>query len=365
MHYLFLGMMVAYLGGNIYIFRCMLPLLGGWPTPARWALYLLFWVAALALFIAMGLRHSSAAATLARPLFIVGSTWMILTLYMVLALLLVELLRWVGCPLSGDFLYALGATLLLLAYGHYNYRHPHIERLDIALEKPLQEELRVVMLSDVHLGYGTGKRALQRYVRMIKQEEPDLILIAGDLIDNAVEPLQRERMEEELRELKAPLGVYMVPGNHEYISGIDPCGEFLTRTPIRLLRDEVVAIGKDSLQLVGRDDRSNLRRRSLQELLNRCNPERPIVVLDHQPYALRESDSLRVDLQLSGHTHHGQVWPLNLLTDHLYEQSHGYRRWSHSHIYVSSGLSLWGPPFRIGTHSDLAVIRLHGAPSQD
>ena len=82
------------------------------------------------------------------------------------------------------------------------------------------------------------------------------------------------------------------------------------------------------------------------------------VLLDHQPYHLKEADSLGIDLQISGHTHRGQVWPLSLLTDHLYEQSYGYRRWSRAHIYVSSGLSLWGPPFRIGTQSEIVSIRL-------
>jgi predicted MPP superfamily phosphohydrolase len=81
--------------------------------------------------------------------------------------------------------------------------------------------------------------------------------------------------------------------------------------------------------------------------------------LDHQPYHLQQTDSLGLELQLSGHTHHGQVWPMSLLTDRLYEQSHGHRRWSNSHIYVSSGLSLWGPPFRIGTRGELVIIRLY------
>lgn len=84
----------------------------------------------------------------------------------------------------------------------------------------------------------------------------------------------------------------------------------------------------------------------------------PILLLDHQPYKLTESEAAGVDLQFSGHTHRGQVWPMNWVTDHIYEQSHGYRQWGNSHIYVSSGLSLWGPPFRIGTESDMAVFHL-------
>ena len=103
----------------------------------------------------------------------------------------------------------------------------------------------------------------------------------------------------------------------------------------------------------------NRRRKPLEELLTQADLERPTILLDHQPYELNRTDSLGIDLQLSGHTHHGQVWPVNLLTDHIYEQSHGYRRWTKSHIWVSSGISLWGPPFRIGTRGDMAIIRLY------
>ena len=182
-------------------------------------------------------------------------------------------------------------------------------------------------------------------------------MIAGDLIDNSVVPLYTENMMEELSELKAPLGIYMVPGNHEYISGIKASARFIQDTPIQLLRDSVVTL-PNGMQLIGRDDRSNTARRSLQELMAGIDKSNPIILLDHQPYKLTESEAAGVDLQFSGHTHRGQVWPMNWVTDHIYEQSHGYRQWGNSHIYVSSGLSLWGPPFRIGTESDMAVFHL-------
>ena len=126
---------------------------------------------------------------------------------------------------------------------------------------------------------------------------------------------------------------------------------------IQLLRDSVVTL-PNGIQLIGRDDRSNTARRSLQELMTGIDKSKPIILLDHQPYKLTESEAAGVDLQFSGHTHRGQVWPMNWVTDYIYEQSHGYRQWGNSHIYVSSGLSLWGPPFRIGTESDMAVFHL-------
>ena len=164
-------------------------------------------------------------------------------------------------------------------------------------------------------------------------------------------------MAEELTELKAPLGIYMVPGNHEYISGIDESVRFIKDTPIQLLRDSVITL-TNGIQLIGRDDRANPARSSLQELMVNIDKSKPIILLDHQPYKLMESEIAGIDLQFSGHTHRGQVWPMSLVTDYLFEQSHGYRQWGNSHIYVSSGLSLWGPPFRIGTESEMVVFQL-------
>jgi predicted MPP superfamily phosphohydrolase len=147
----------------------------------------------------------------------------------------------------------------------------------------------------------------------------------------------------------------MVPGNHEYISGIDKSIQFIQNTPIQLLRDSVVTL-PCGIQLIGRDDRHNRKRHSLQELMVNIDKSKPIILLDHQPFDLEKTEAAGIDLQFSGHTHHGQIWPINWVTDYIFEQSHGYRQWGNSHVYVSSGLSLWGPPFRIGTHSEMVIF---------
>ena len=190
---------------------------------------------------------------------------------------------------------------------------------------------------------------------MINAQHPDLILISGDLIDNSVVPLYTENMAEELGDLKAPMGIYMVLGNHEYISGIDESIRYIKSTPIQLLRDSVVTL-PNGIQLIGRDDRHNRKRRSLQELMVNVDKSKPIILLDHQPFDLEETEAAGIDLQFSGHTHHGQIWPISWVTESIFEQSHGYRQWGNSHVYVSSGLSLWGPPFRIGTHSEMVIF---------
>lgn len=350
--------MIAYTGGNIYLFIRSLQQMSGLPIWSKIVFGILFWVVALALFIAIGARNVDMPEVVARTLFRAGSAWMVFLLYMVLSLVAMDLLH-LALPHFNGFYYALGFTLCLLAYGNWNYHHPRMEKIEVEIEKPMDKSLRIVAVSDIHLGYGTDKRALKRYVGMINEQQPDVILIGGDLIDNSLKPVREQRMEEELRELKAPMGIYMVRGNHEFISGAEECATFLAKTPITLLRDSVATL-EGGVQIIGRDDRTNRHRKSLEQLIGKCDSSKPMIVIDHQPYHLAQADSLGVDFQFSGHTHRGQVFPLNLLTDRMFEQSHGYRRWSHAHIYVSSGLSLWGPPFRIGTHSDMAVIEIKG-----
>lgn len=328
------------------------------PAWAKAVVCILFWTVAFALFASVGLRDARLPEALLRWMFRLGSVWMVFLLYMVMLLAVFDLAGIFVPALKPSLLYALPLTLCILAYGYINYRNPKIEHLDIKLEKEYGgSPLRIVAVSDVHLGYGTGVSSLKRYVRLINSQNPDLILIAGDLIDNSVKPLLQEPFAEELSALKAPMGIYMVPGNHEYISGIGACEDFLKDTPVRLLRDSVVIL-PGGMQLAGRDDLSNRTRKPLEELMGMTDRTHPVIVLDHQPYELGKADSLGVDLQISGHTHRGQIWPLSKITDLIFEQSHGYRRWSHSHIWVSCGLSLWGPPFRIGTNSDMVVIDL-------
>lgn len=397
MKYMFLGMLAAYLAGNVYVFVHMWRSLHLFSPFFRWLCAPLFWFAALSLFIALFARDLPLPDSFFRITYNLGSVWMVFTLYMVIALLVVDL-SGIFFPLLRryavfSFAAAFLAVVVLLLWGHVNYLNPRVERVvldfssraasgdgaqlrDSATADGLRSHdsgapLRIVAVSDLHLGYATGKKALQKYVGKINSLHPDVVLIGGDLIDNSVKPVIEERMWEELGHLQAPGGIYMVPGNHEYISGIDSVMEFISRTPIVLLRDSVAAL-PEGVVIVGRDDRSNRGRKSLEMLKQEAeavagtdavadavSENAPVFVLmDHQPYELFEKDSLGFDVQFSGHTHRGQVWPMSLLVDKMYPQSHGYRKWNNSHVVVSSGLSLWGPPFRIGTNSDLWVIDL-------
>lgn len=350
----------VYLAGNAYIFTRGAQALAAQSFGVKALLTILFWGGAFSLFGSLLTRNVKMPVYAAHTMHDIGTGWLVFSLYMVLFLLLFDILKLFNIPFKYGFYLSLFLTLSLLGYGYYNYQHPKTNVINMVINKQSgsnQQLVNIVAISDVHLGYGTEKAELKRYVEMINAQKPDLILIGGDLIDNSVVPLYTENMKEELGELKAPLGIYMVPGNHEYISGIHASIQFIQDTPIQLLRDSVVTL-PNGIQLIGRDDRSNHSRRTLQELTANIDAGKPVILLDHQPYNLGETQAAGIDLQFSGHTHRGQIWPISLITDRIFDQSHGHRQWGNSHVYVSTGLSLWGPPFRIGTDSEMVVFKL-------
>lgn len=356
----FIALFSVYLAGNIYIFIRGAQALVAQPFGVKMLLTVLFWSGALSFFVSMLTRNVKYPDILAHTLHEIGTGWLVFTLYMTLSLVAFDVFKLFNGGFKYGFYISFWLTLCLLSYGYYNYQHPNTEVINIVINKSVnnsQQVMKVVSISDIHLGYGTNKVQLKKYVDMINAQHPDLILIGGDLIDNSVTPLYAENMQEELSLLKASQGIYMVPGNHEYISGIKQSADFLRSTPIQLLRDTVITL-PNGLQLAGRDDRYNSSRLSLQALAQNIDPTLPVILLDHQPYDLQETEKAGIDLQFSGHTHRGQIWPINLVTDNLFEQSYGYKKWGNSHIYVSSGLSLWGPPFRIGTNSEMVVFNI-------
>ena len=288
-----------------------------------------------------------------------GNSWMIFFLYAVLLFAVLGLGRLVHLVPASFLKDSLAGTLtvvgilaLLLTYGGFHYKHKYREELEIRTEKPLDKPLTLVLASDLHVGYHNRKAELDRWVRLINAEKPDLVLFGGDIIDRSLRPVREGHMEEEFQRIEAP--VYACLGNHEYISGENGSEDFYALAGIHLLRDSsVVAKG---IRLIGRDDRSNPRRAALSELA----PADTLftLLLDHQPHHLEEAQLSGVDFQFSGHTHHGQVWPLNWVTDAIFENAFGASRRGDTQYYVSSGLGIWGGKFRIGTRSEYIVLHL-------
>ncbi len=357
----FILMLCAYAGANSYIFIRGLQAISSFPTVFKWAFGVFYWLSALSILLLFALRYREKADVWGHVFFQYATGWLVFTLYMTMALLCFDFYRLFNRSFAHSFSLSLLLTAGVLVYGYICYRNPIVRHLHIEIPKMLTDStatsLKVVAVSDVHLGLGTPKARLQDYVARINAQQPDLVIISGDLIDHSIHPLREARMEEELKQIKAPLGVYLAPGNHEYISGIDACIKYIRQTPIRLLRDSV-AILPNGIQLVGRDDRSNRQRLPAGELMSPIDPRRPVIVLDHQPVELLQAQQAGADLLFCGHTHRGQVWPLTWFTDRLFERSYGYEQRGTMHLYVSSGLALWGPPFRIGTRGELVVFHL-------
>lgn len=344
---------------NVYFYSRLIAYLPPLHWTARTGIALLFFLLSVSYIIAMLLRHSDAPDWIMNLLLTAGSVWLIFMLYVVISLLACDLMRCFVPKFHHCVPLAVTATVVLMAYGYWNAMNPRITNVDIPLKGWKHKgSLTVVGISDIHLGDETGKKDLARYVDMINDLKPQLILIAGDLIDSNLYPLVRDNMAVDLERLYAPMGVFMVPGNHEYISNIHEVEKYLKQTGIRFMLDSVVSF-PEGISLVGRDDRTNRRRLPLESLMFVAGKEMPVIVMDHQPTEISVADSLGADMVFCGHTHRGQVWPLNWLTDFIYEQSHGYERYKNSQAYVSQGLSLWGPPFRIGSKSEIVVFHLH------
>ena len=358
MPHFFILLLLSYLLGNGYIYYRSWELLSLLPAGMRWILSIVYICGACSIFCLFLGKNMVMPAAIAHGWYEIGTGWLAFTLYMVALLALADLLHLCHVCIPHRFVLSLFFTSILLSYGYYRYTHPDVNVLPLRIGKPVEgkKQIRVALVSDVHLGNGTTKSRLKRYTDLINEQHPDLILLAGDLIDNDITPVEANKMGEELSRWQAPLGIYMVPGNHEYFSGIRKCRRFVQEeTPFVWLQDSTVSL-PNGIQVVGRDDRANGKRLTLPQMMTKTDASRPIILLDHQPYHLEDAEDGGVDLQVSGHTHHGQIWPLSLLTDHLFEVSHGYKLKGKSHFYVSSGLSLWGPPFRIGTRSELVIL---------
>ena len=297
----------------------------------------------------------------------VGTSSLIVLLYLVMIFLLLDLGRLVHV-VPKNLLYhngytALGILVLLLGifvYGNLHYKNKVRVPLEIKSQKPLPREYKLVMASDLHIGYHNTRKELARWVDMMNAENPDFILIAGDIIDGSMRPVIEERMAEEFRRLKAP--VYACLGNHEFYAGVPGAKQFYKDAGIHLLVDEA-AVVDSGIVIIGRDDRTNMRRKPIKELVTNThqpssNTQRYTIVLDHQPYHLDRAEAAGVDFQLSGHTHRGQVWPISWITDRIYECSWGSHQRGNTQFYVSSGIGIWGGKFRIGTQSEYVVATL-------
>ena len=326
---------------------------------------LLLMVVAFALFfVALMPQLDRLPMGLSITVYHIGTSWVIIMFYLLMLWLALDMLRvfhvvptsflrhsWAGAAT------VFGLMTVVFVYGYVHYRHKVRVPLTLTTGQRLSRPLRIVMTSDWHLGYHNRRAELARWVDLVNAEHPDLILVAGDIIDRSIRPLDEQHIAEEFHRLTAP--VYACLGNHEYYSGEPQALRFYQEAGIHLLRDSVAEVGP--LVVIGRDDRTNPHRLPLASLTKDLPEGKYCIVLDHQPYRLDEVEAAHVDFQLSGHTHHGQVWPASWITNALYECAFGSYQRGKTQFYVSSGIGIWGGKFRIGTRSEYVVAELKTA----
>jgi predicted MPP superfamily phosphohydrolase len=363
---------------NIYIFsrtRSVFPL----GNAAWWGATILFWLLAFAYVIGR-FTERAGPIWLAEPFVKIGSWWLGAMLYLTLIFLLADILRglnglfniselfrfnWMTSRGKTVVLIVYSLTAVILVVGYLNAKFPTVRKKAFQISKNVPEGYqKVVLVSDIHLGMMISNGRLNRLVKLVNKENADIVLLAGDIFDEDLGPVIQKNMGDLLKNLQAKQGVYAILGNHEFYGNASAAHEYLKNHKITVLRDSAVVL-PNGITIVGREDitgeRMNGRpRKSIEELLTGTNLENPVFMLDHQPYKLAEVASQRVDLQVSGHTHNGQMWPFNYITGAMFEISRGYGKINNTHFYVSSGYGTWGPPIRTNSRSEIVVLEISG-----
>ncbi len=289
-----------------------------------------------------------------RPWLLAGYIWFGFATYFLLGAAVEHIAVACGAGAQHAALVALGLSSAVVVGGMLNVaRGPVVRRVRVALRDLPATSYTIVQLTDVHIGSVIGRRFAEQLVRRVNALSPDLIVITGDLIDGPLAELRPHI--EPLRGLHARDGVYAVTGNHEYYWNVTPWLEHIRSLGIRVLRNEHVTIA-GAFELAGVDDSSA--GEDVPRAVAGCAPGLPIVLLAHHPRTVARAMQAGVDLQLSGHTHGGQLLPLGWLARLFDPKVAGLARFESTWLYVSAGTGFWGPPLRVGTSCEIAAITL-------
>lgn len=325
-------------------------------------------------FVAGKILESRFSSVFSDILNITGGFWMGFMLYAFLLFLLSDIIS-LAVRASGilnndniinyrkwSAFIIMAISFLLITGGFINAVLPRVKHYTININKPADgiKTMKVAAVSDIHLGSIIRKRSMKKLSAILKEIKPELVFLLGDIVDGELGPVLRGDLLKYFHSPETPFGLYAITGNHEYIGGAGRTIPYIENKGIHVLKDEIVQLS-GGIQLIGRLDRDSFRyngkeRLSLESLMKDIDRSRPIILLDHQPFNLSEAERNGVDLQLSGHTHNGQIWPLNYLTKKIYEVSYGYLRKNNLQVIVSSGFGLWGPRIRSGSRSEILVV---------
>lgn len=368
--------LILYLVGNIYLLRRAWKALAGTGV-LRQIILILYLVFSYSYFLWHKLERGR-PTVFKETICAMGSFYTGVLLYLVLFTAVIDLLRLINhfFPFfprgvrenrrkagRAAFFAVIGITLALLFAGMVHARYVRVNSMEIEIGKRAGEmgSLNLVFLSDIHVGPFLRTARLEKIVQAVNGLDPDVVLILGDIMNEETLSSERERLPIILGKIRARFGVYACLGNHEYFAGIKNSLEMFRKSQITALQNQTVLVA-GSFYLVGRSNRSyigqNERRMPLKEILKDVDMNLPVILMDHQPVRLEEAAEAGVDLQLSGHTHGGAVFPITLVDNLLYEISRGYGRKLNTQYYVTSGVGVWTPPARIGTTSEIVQMKV-------
>lgn len=264
------------------------------------------------------------------------------------------------------FIATLAVFFTTMVIGHRNVRYPRVMYQKYTVKRLVPEgaqpekRMRLVFFSDLHIGEAMTPDYIARAVKLIQDQQPDLILCGGDFIDHRAVYAYDPRVMASLRSLHAPLGVYYVLGNHEYRDDLEANIRWVSEVGGTLLRDSIAFPGNGPLTLIGRDDWVNGNRKPFEVIANEADPLRgPVILMEHTPASIDSIGDSPVDLILCGHTHGGQIWPGQLMVWWRYGMVSGTRPVGEREVCISSGIGSAGATYRVGTRSEIRVYDLY------
>ena len=310
---------------------------------------------------------------LSKIVFTLAGIWLVLMLYGFFMALCMDLIRLADyffhflpdlTPYKFKIFLALVSSVgCLFLAGNINAKLHKINTLDLNIDKKSNlQHLKIALVSDIHFGTLVDAKDIQKMMDKIKQENPDILLLAGDFVDEGITPEKLDQIIPLFQQFEPKYGKIAVLGNHEYINDVEKSKQIYNQLGITLLIDSVLTI-PNAFSIAGRDDKFNSlsrkhQRKPLDELLKETDFDLPLILLDHQPLQLEETAHFPIDLQLSGHTHHGQLFPLNLFTSAIFTKSWGYTKICDTHFYISSGFGTWGPRMRLGGPAEIVIVNM-------
>lgn len=269
---------------------------------------------------------------------------------------------------SLSFYIPLSVSAFLTLYGYFNARNPRLKRIRIKTRKLPDnvKSLKIAQLSDVHLGVVIGEGLLDKVIKNIEHEKPDIIVSTGDLIDGGIEHIQH--LKDKLRMMRAPLGKFAIIGNHEFYTGIRRSQEFLEGSGFLVLRGQGINMngiiniaGVDDAESRSSKNNSEMTLKTERDIIDELPRECFTILLKHKPEVDEGLPGL-FDLQLSGHTHNGQIFPINIIVRFFFYPHSSYRELSNgSAIYVSGGVGTAGPPMRLFSPPEISIIEIERA----